>query len=153
MSHISPWNCTVFEMKFEVNHDTRERYSQSPHEQKSGLYWKNPAVFSSCQKRGGKKLLEGVKNFFMKKYGPSPFQRRIARISARFSHFLKQFQSLTWNPKKIYKQGPCVIFRFWLFVENLLKIWKKNFQMRLKNFLDLPQQQSIYLKHVPGRKL
>ena len=46
-------------------------------------------------RKGGKKLLERVKNFFMKKYGPSPFQRRIARISARFSHFLKQFQSLT----------------------------------------------------------
>ena len=67
----------------------------------------------------GKK--EGVKNFFIKKYGPSPFQRRVARISRSLSFSLKQFQSLTWNPKKGIDK---VLAWFWLLVEKLLKIWK-----------------------------
>ena len=50
-------------------------------------------IFSLISEKGGQKL-------FIKKYGPSPFQRRAARISTSHSFSLKQFQSLTWNPKK-----------------------------------------------------
>ena len=48
--------------------------------------------FDEWKKRGVKNF-EGVKNFFIKKYGPSAFQRRVAHYSSRLSYSW----ALVWN--------------------------------------------------------
>ena len=63
-------------------------------------FLKNLKKFFAHGKKGGKKLLRGVKNFFIKKYGPLAFQRRVARYSTRLTYFWNQFWNLPQNPKK-----------------------------------------------------
>ena len=57
------------------------------------IFWKN-WYFWRGQKIGGKKLLRGVKNFFIKKYGSSAFQCRVACPRTAFSYFYISIQSL-----------------------------------------------------------
>ena len=47
------------------------------------------AIFNSCKKKGGKKLLREVKNLFIEKFEHSAFQRRVARYFTRLSYFWK----------------------------------------------------------------